>query len=88
MTASVRKKPCPYCTELLQAKSKGQWRKNLARHLANCAPYQRQTMDLMTIFLTEMVKCLLSLETAKADYMAAVTKKQDVGTLEHLYKES
>ena len=84
----VRKKPCPYCTKRLQAKSKGQWRNNLARHLQNCPPYQRETIGMMTRFWLEVAEHFLGLKPAQTDYIAAATKQQEVEALERLYKES
>lgn len=54
-----RKKPCPYCEKRLAASSKGKWRRNLARHLSNCLPYQRETMGMMTRFVLEAVVKML-----------------------------
>jgi hypothetical protein len=51
----VRRKPCPYCGKKLQAASKTKWRNNLARHLANCAPHQREWISMYERFVLEML---------------------------------
>jgi hypothetical protein len=84
----VRKKACPYCGKRLQAKSKGQWRNNLARHLGNtCAEYARQNINRYTELVTELIKWFLPRAPAGAgDYLAAQNKKAEVSELERLAK--
>ena len=53
--AKIRKKPCPYCGKKLQAANKLKWRNNLARHLVNCAPHQREWIGMCGRFLFEML---------------------------------
>jgi hypothetical protein len=53
--AAVRKKPCPYCGKKLQAANKLKWRNNLARHLANCAPHQREWIGMTQRFVLEVL---------------------------------
>ena len=91
----IRKKPCPYCRKRLQAKSKGQWRNNLARHLENCAPYQREWISMICRFISAVFERSIDLLPVQAgelikpsDYLTAASKKQEVETLERLYKES
>jgi hypothetical protein len=52
-TQAVRRKPCPYCGKKLQAANKVKWRNNLARHLANCAPHQREWISMCERFVFE-----------------------------------
>lgn len=56
---AVRKKPCPYCGKKLQAANKLKWRNNLARHLANCAPHQREWIAMYQRFVLEVLGKLI-----------------------------
>jgi hypothetical protein len=84
----VRKKPCPYCGKRLQAASKGRWRNNLARHLQNCAPHQREWISMTEHLMFAMVEHLLGVKPSSTDYVAAAKKNSEVEALERLYKES
>jgi hypothetical protein len=51
----LRKKRCPYCEKWLRAQSKRRWRNNLARHLQNCLPFQREWISMVCRFVFEFL---------------------------------
>ena len=88
----VRKKSCPYCKKKLQAKSKGQWSNNLARHLARgtCIPYEQIHKPRQMAYMANFIGGFLG-AIASAHFGALVVPttdpkaKREIDELEGLY---
>lgn len=84
----IRKKPCAWCGKRLQAPGKLKWRNNLARHLQNCAPWQREWMSMTMHMVTSLVEhCVGATSPLPGDYQQAGNRHAEVQELERLYNK-
>jgi hypothetical protein len=83
----MRKKPCPYCGKKLQAPNKLKWHNNLARHLQNCAPYQRELISMCTRFIFEALTHFMqqAIGTDGSGYQKTANAKAEIEALERMY---